>query len=193
MLLILQDQLPDFPRRTASRQFTTTCVLRPAELSDFAFLRKLYHSFRADELAPLHWQPEDKHAFLNQQFDFQHRYYIAAFPQTDFLIIEREDTRIGRLYIDLSTDIWHIIDIGLLPEWRSQRIGLALLNGIKAAAMAEGNQGIFLNVDKTNGRALKLYEALGFEVTDATETHIRMEWSSRQALPRTVKGYSGVN
>ncbi|WP_368518660.1 GNAT family N-acetyltransferase [Rhizobium sp.] len=143
-----------------------------------AFLRKLYHSFRIDELALLPWQPEDKHAFLNQQFDFQHRYYIAAFPPTDFLIIEKEGARIGRLYIDLSADVWHIIDIGLLPEWRSQGIGLALLSGIEAAAMAEGNQGIFLNVDKANGRAQKLYHALGFEVTDATETHIRMEWSS---------------
>ncbi len=193
MLLKQQDQLPDFPRRTATRQFTTTCVLRPAELDDLAFLRKLYHSFRIDELAQLSWSPEDKHAFLDQQFDFQHRYYIAALPQTNFLIIEKEGTRIGRLYIDLSADVWHIIDIGLVPEWRNQGIGLILLSGIKAAAIAEGNQGIFLNVDKANGRALKLYQASGFEVVDATETHIRMEWSSRQVLPRMVKSPSGAN
>jgi ribosomal protein S18 acetylase RimI-like enzyme len=193
MLLMQQDQLPDFPRRTATRQFATTCVLRPAERSDFAFLRKLYHSFRVDELAQLPWPQEDKHAFLDQQFDFQHRYYIATFPGANFLIIQKEDAPIGRLYIDLTADIWHIIDIGLLPEWRNQRIGRALLTGLKAAAMAEGNQGIFLNVDKANGSALKLYQASEFEAAGATETHLRMEWSSRQALPRVVKGHERFN
>ncbi|MGG6894922.1 MULTISPECIES: GNAT family N-acetyltransferase [Rhizobium] len=188
------DQLPEFPARTVgNRLFATTCILRPAGLDDLAFLRQLYHSFRADELARVPWPPQDKQAFLNQQFDLQHRYYIAAFPQTDFLIIEKEGVRIGRLYIDLSADIWHIIDVGLLPEWRNRGIGLEMLNEIKAAAITRESLGIILHVDKANGRAQKLYQASGFEVIDATETHTRMQWLSRQVLPKTVDGRSGVN
>jgi ribosomal protein S18 acetylase RimI-like enzyme len=192
--MIQTGQLPEFPARTVgNRLFVTTCTLRPAGLDDLTFLRQLYHSFRADELARVPWPPQDKQAFLNQQFNLQHRYYIAAFPQTDFLIIEKEGVRIGRLYIDLSADIWHIIDIGLLPEWRNRGIGLALLNDIKAAAMAGENPGIILHVDKANGRARKLYQASGFEVAGATETHIRMQWLSYEAMPKPADGRSGVN
>lgn len=177
MVIATADRLPAFPaRRVDERLLSTACSLRAATLDDVPFLRSLYASFRADELAPIPWPPSDKHAFLNQQFDLQHRYYTATFPQTDFLIMEKDDVVIGRLYIDLSRDVWHIIDIGLLPEYRGHGVGHSLLADIKAAAIAAKSSGIDLHVDRANWRAHKLYLSLGFTAIDATDTHIYMRW-----------------
>ncbi|NLS01688.1 GNAT family N-acetyltransferase [Rhizobium sp. P38BS-XIX] len=155
---------------------STACSLRAATLDDVPFLRSLYASFRAAELAPIPWSLHEKQAFLNQQFDLQHRYYVATFPKADFVMIEKDGVAIGRLYIDLSTDLWHIIDIGLLPEYRGHGIGHSLLAAIKAAAVTATNSSIALHVDKANVRAYTLYLSLGFIVIDATDTHMYMRW-----------------
>ncbi|WP_083196956.1 GNAT family N-acetyltransferase [Rhizobium sp. AC27/96] len=176
--------LPEFPARTGhDRLRITGCILRPATLDDLPFLRQLYGSFRKDELAHVPWRQEDKQAFLNQQFDLQHRYYIIAFPQTDFLIIEKDGIPIGRLYVNLNAEMWQIIDIGFLPEWRGLGLGSAALKAIQSAASAGKSLGIALHVDRNNPRAYELYQALGFKAVDATETHIGMEWRSHHLLP----------
>lgn len=172
--------LPEFPARTGHHRLRVpACMLRPARLDDIPFLRQLYRSFRENELALLPWSPEDKQAFLDQQFNLQHRYYIATFPQTNFLIIEKDGISIGRLYINVSTDIWHIIDIGFLPEWRGLGLGTATLKAIQDAMVAGKSSGITLHVDRNNRRAYELYQAFGFKVVDATDTHIGMEWRRR--------------
>ncbi len=172
--------LPEFPARTDHHRLRVpACMLRPARLDDIPFLRQLYRSFCETELALLPWSPEDKQAFLDQQFNLQHRYYIATFPQTNFLIIEKDGISIGRLYINVSTDIWHIIDIGFLPEWRGLGLGTATLKAIQDATAAGKSSGITLHVDRNNRRAYELYQAFGFKVVDATDTHIGMEWRRR--------------
>jgi ribosomal protein S18 acetylase RimI-like enzyme len=187
-------QLPEFPaRRWNDSLAVPACVLRPAALDDLPFLRQLYHSFRKDELAHVPWPLEHKRAFLDQQFDLQHRYYIAAFPQTDFLIIEKDGIPIGRLYIQMAANNWHIIDIGFLPEWRGAGFGSAILKGIQAAATAEKTPGIALHVDQNNRRAYALYKALGFKVTDTTDTHIAMQWPSQQGLTEPADVASGIS
>lgn len=188
--------LPQFPAQSDRHQLCVpACVLRPAKLDDLSFLRQLYRSFREDELAQIPWSPEDKQAFLDQQFDLQHRYYIAAFPQTNFLIIEKDGMPIGRLYIHLGHEDWHIIDIGFLPEWRSLGLGSATLKAIQDAAMMEQSPGIVLHVDRNNRRAHDLYQALGFTVTATTDTHIGMQWfrQSHEVLPQAGDGRSNVN
>ena len=186
--------LPEFPAQTDHHRLcVSACVLRPARLDDLPFLRQLYRSFRQDELAQIPWSPEDKQAFLDQQFDMQHRYYIVAFPQTDFLIVEKDGIAIGRLYIHLGHENWHIIDIGFLPEWRGLGLGSATLKAIQDAATTRKSAGIVLHVDRNNERAYDLYQALGFTVTETTDTHIGMQWLPRSASPETVNMRSGVN
>ena len=171
--------LPEFPAQTGHHRLCVSAyTLRSARLDDLAFLRQLYHSFRKDELARIPWPQENKLAFLNQQFDLQHRYYITAFPQADFLIIEKDGVSIGRLYIDLGADIWHIVDIGFLPEWRGRGLGSATLKAIQDAAATNKGLGIALHVDRNNRRACELYQAFGFTIIETSDTHMRMEWRS---------------
>ncbi len=187
-------QLPEFPARTDDHPFRVpACMLRPARLDDIPFLRQLYRSFRENELAQVPWSPEDKQEFLDQQFNLQHRYYIATFPQTDFLIIEKDGISIGRLYINVSTNIWHIIDIGFLPEWRGLGLGTATLKAIQDATAASKSLGITLHVDRNNRRAYELYQVLGFKAVDTTDTHIGMEWSRHQLPSDPRDSSSGIN
>ncbi|WP_157179450.1 GNAT family N-acetyltransferase [Phyllobacterium sp. YR531] len=140
------------------------------------FLRELYRSFRFDDLTPLPWSIEEKHAFLDQQFGMQHRYYLAVFPKADFLVIERNSLPIGRLYINTSSCPWHIIDIGFLPEWQKQGLGRALLQDIQNAVATRHDCSVILHVERANVRARSLYQSLGFVITDDTDTHIGMTW-----------------
>ncbi|MEP7452082.1 GNAT family N-acetyltransferase [Phyllobacterium sp. SB3] len=174
---MMEDRLPVFPVRTDS------CVpvaafesLRFATSRDLPFLRELYRSFRLEDLSVLQWSAEQEHAFLNQQFDMQHRYYLAVFPKADFLIVERNGQSVGRLYIDTSGSRWHIIDIGFLPEWRQQGLGRTLLQEIQNVVAAREDCSVILHVERANVRAHSLYRKLGFAFTDGTDTHIGMKW-----------------
>lgn len=170
-------QMPTFPARTWSNRFSiSSCSLRAARFEDLPFLRQLYRSFRKEEFANIPWPQESKDAFLDQQFDLQHRYYIAAFPGTDFLIMEKDGAPIGRLYLQMAAIEWHIIDIGFLSQWRNHGLGSAILNSIRNAAITEQITGIVLHVDRTNTRAQKLYQASGFQEVETSVTHIRMQW-----------------
>lgn len=101
---------------------------RPAvmqgETNDLGFLRELYASTRREEMAPSGWPQEQIEAFLFQQFEAQHSYYLEHFSSSDFdLIISASGEPIGRLYLDEREEEFRIIDIALLPESRGLGIG----------------------------------------------------------------------
>ncbi|RAS01909.1 GNAT family N-acetyltransferase [Ensifer adhaerens] len=166
-----------FPtRRNPPRLTVADMGLRYATSDDMPFLQLLYRSFRTDELAGIRWPTEQKHAFLEQQFIFQHRHYMAAFPEAEFLIIELDGMPIGRLYLNFSPEHWLIVDIGLIPEWRSKGRGGALLSAIQREATRSGVQALTLHVEHHNIAAQALYRRLGFFDVESGSSHIRMEW-----------------
>jgi GNAT superfamily N-acetyltransferase len=95
------------------------------------------------------------------QFDAQHSHYTKAFPGAEFLVIQRDDTPIGRLYVWRSAKEILVLDIALLPEARGTGIGTRLLGDL----IAEGersNLPIAIHVEKWNP-ARRLYDRLGFQ------------------------------
>lgn len=108
------------------------------------------------------------------QFDAQHRYYLEQFPAAYFLVIEREDTAIGRVYLDRRVDELRLIDIALIPATRNQGLGGALLLDLmdeaKAAALP-----VRIHVENFNP-AMRLYQRLGFEVIENQGVYQLMEW-----------------
>lgn len=178
--------LPPFPTRGFPGLLTVDSdSLREATMDDLPFLRELYASFRSEELAALDWPEETKRAFLNQQFDFQHRHYMLVFPDTDFLIVEERGTPIGRLYIDLSKRPWHIVDIGLLPDWRGWGKGSNLLKQLRLLAIEAGT-GLMLHVAHHNVRAQGFYRRLSFREVESTSTHMRMEFNTASPQLKTA-------
>ncbi len=171
--------LPDFPARHGDIPISAqSAAFRRATRDDFTFLRELYRSFRIDEFASLGWPAEQLRAFLDHQFDLQHRGYVASFPRADFLLILRENTPAGRLYLDASDEDWRIIDIGLTAERRGAGLGSAVMRAVKRHAQASAAAAVMLHVACENHGAQQFYRRLGFrEVARDEQVYARMEWT----------------
>jgi ribosomal protein S18 acetylase RimI-like enzyme len=179
---------PPFPSPGAaqpalSNQLTTLDLsLRNADAADMPFLQALFAGFRAEEMAFVPWPQAQKDAFLGDQFRLQHHHFVSYFSGADFWIVERSQpsgprSPIGRLYLDRSTPLWRIVDIGFLPQARGQGIGSALLQWAQACAIDAGAAGIDLHVLLTNSRAERLYHSLGFRIKGEAEGyHRHMVW-----------------
>lgn len=127
---------------------------------DLGFLRRLYASTRAEELAATHWPLEAQRQFLAQQFELQHRHYQAHFADAEFLLLLQQEQPIGRLYWHAQARQATLVEIRLLPAHCGQGVGSALLSALAAQADLEG-QSIDLHVDPLNP-ARRLYERFGF-------------------------------
>ena len=136
-------------------------TLRPERDDDLDFLRRLYASTRADELAPLDWSVDVKDHFLRSQFEAQHSFYLEHFRESRFDVIEQAGVAIGRLYVARWPDDIRIIDIALMPEHRGRGLGGGILEALLDEAAAAGKS-VSLQVEIYNP-ALRLYERLGFK------------------------------
>lgn len=154
--------------------------LRHAIDADLPRLRDLYADTRADEMAGVPWPLAAKRHFLDQQFELQHRHYLAYYADADFMVVEHEKILQGRYYL-LRTAPYHlIVDISLMKQKRGQGIGRALIEASQREAEANGC-GMQLQVLEHNTRARKLYEKLGFVVTESADMHHRMHWPADEA------------
>jgi ribosomal protein S18 acetylase RimI-like enzyme len=151
-------------------------VLRWLRAGDLPWLRELYATTRADEMAPLPWPAARKRHFLDQQFALQHDHFVRHFGEADFLAIEQPEGRpIGRYYVGRG-ETFHVVDIALTPACYRQGIGTALLKHTLVEA-ADAGRNVRLHVNKFNDRAMKLYSRLGFAVSEDTGSHWQMRWS----------------
>lgn len=173
-ITVSQQAAPDELRHIAASDLT----LRVAGSNDTPFLRELYRAIRLDELLMLPWSSVEKQAFIDQQFDLQHRSYRLMFPKTEFLLIEREASPVGRLYIDRSTDAWHIVDVSILPSHQRRGMATALLVEMQRQVTSMGALKLMLHVAQNNLSAIRLYQRLGFTRGGDTPTHFRLEWSA---------------
>lgn len=152
--------------------------LRRAGREDLPFLLVLYRSFRMAELIYAPWTLQQKHAFLDDQFRLQHQHFVTVFAGADFMILERDSEPIGRLYLDASSPLWLLVDIGLLPAWRGKGIGRALLENVQQEARVSGAASIRLHVAQNNPAARRLYERSGFVATGDEGYHTAMVWEA---------------
>ncbi|MDX1545462.1 MAG: GNAT family N-acetyltransferase [Rhodothermales bacterium] len=144
--------------------------LRPARAEDDAFLYRLYVSTRADEVAAWGLDPETLDPLLRMQFAGQRGQYAAQFPAADHHIVLLDGRPAGRIYVDRSEERLLLIDVAVLPEYRGQGVGTALLRSLieEAAALP-----VDLSVVRTNP-ARRLYERLGFAVVSEDAVYLRM-------------------
>jgi len=148
--------------------------LRPRRDADRDFLCRLYASTRTDELAATPWTDEQKRAFLEWQFEAQTTHYDAVYGDARFLVVERDDMPIGRLYLQRRDDEIRVVDIALLPEHRGHGLGRRLMEDVLAEAAADG-LAVRIHVE-THNPAMHLYERLGFRRVDTNGVDHLMEW-----------------
>jgi ribosomal protein S18 acetylase RimI-like enzyme len=158
---------------------------REAEQPDLAFLRTLYETLRADELASIEWPEATRRAFLDSQFAFQHHHFTTHFERAEFLVLERHGDPVGRLYLQREPPRWLIVDIGLLPAWQGRGIGTTLLRQLQQDAQDAQDartQGLSLHVRLDNPRAQALYARLGFRDESVEGMHRLMHWDVPSAV-----------
>jgi ribosomal protein S18 acetylase RimI-like enzyme len=106
--------------------------------------------------------------------DFQRDRHIQNFKPETTQIIQFHLTDIGILAIEEDSDTVMVHNIEILPEYQNKGIGSHLMDEVIQNAKEKGNN-ISLQVLKTNPRARKFYERLGFKVETETETHFLMK------------------
>ncbi|MFC3551312.1 GNAT family N-acetyltransferase [Lysobacter cavernae] len=164
-----RERLPD---SLARRGFQ----LRVARDGDLPWLRDLYASTRAVEMARLPWPEAAKRSFLDQQFTLQHRHYLTHFADADFLVLEHaRQGSAGRYYLQRSAPDHLLVDISLFPAFRGNGVATALIRHSQQGAANLGH-GLRLHVLHGNAEARRLYERLGFVVDGVTATHQAMHW-----------------
>jgi ribosomal protein S18 acetylase RimI-like enzyme len=153
---------------------TTSALIRfrPAVDSDRQFLFGVYASSREAELAPVPWTAEQRHAFLEQQFNAQDHHYRTHYVGAEFLVVLVDGRNAGRLYVHRSTDDILVLDIALLPEEQGRGVGTSILSGLVAEADLSGRS-MSLHVEPDNP-ALRLYQRLGFRVEEEVGVYLRL-------------------
>lgn len=151
-------------------------TLRPVTGNDLPFLRRLYASTRAAEMARTGWSEPQQAAFLAMQFDAQQRAYLG-YPDAEFLLIVCQGEPVGRMYLQSGAQTLHVIDLSLLPSHRHRGIGSGLLAAVLALAQREGKT-VELHVERGN-RAQALYRRLGFQVAQDKGVYLLLSWTGK--------------
>ena len=107
------------------------------------------------------------------QFVAQHKFYQENYTDTDFLVILRDVTPVGRLYVARWKDEIRIVDIALLPLHRGSGVGTTILRDLLAEADVVGKP-VRIHVERNNP-ALRLYQRLGFVMIEDKEMYLFME------------------
>lgn len=135
-------------------------TLREATDADENFLRVVYASTRAQELAAVPWNDEQKSAFVNMQFDAQHSHYHSQFPEARYQVILSGSDPIGRIYILRDEDAIRILDVTLLLDRRNSGIGTKLIGELIDEANQSG-KALQIWVEDFNP-STRFFERLGF-------------------------------
>jgi len=154
--------------------------LRPATASDEEFLYCVYAASRSDEFAPLGWDAGQLDTFLKMQFDMQTRSYGMQSPNAETSVIEYESNPAGRVIVDRDDARIYLTDIAVAPEFRGKRIASTVIERLQVEA-TETERPIYLNVDKSNTAAFRLYQKHGFEIVSETDLGFQMRWTTSTA------------
>ena len=169
-------------------------TLRPALELDQGFLQRVYASTRTAELALTGWDEMTCGMFVQMQFVAQSTHYRLHWPASEHSVIQVQSQDatlpVGRLWIDRRAKAIHILDIALLPYWRSQGIGGKCLQRLVHEVSQKGHE-LTIQVEQDNP-ARGLYDRLGFQsVGPQRGLHQLMAWRNPAdaTLPREEACY----
>lgn len=151
--------------------------LRPERDEDDGFRFQLFCQSCPAEFALLQLEPAALDQLMRFQFRAQTAGYRANFPDARFDIIELASLPIGRIVVDRSRDVLHIVDQAIVPSQRNRGVGTTIMKALMDEAGRAGLK-VRLQVTSTNDSAMRLYLRLGL-VPIATELFcVEMEWQA---------------
>lgn len=139
-------------------------TLRQAREDDFNFLYNLKVTCLKEYVAITYgWDDE-----------YQLQLFTKRFDPSEIQIIAVDDHDVGNLSVEDSDDELYIAGIYLLPAWQKKGLGTSVIKDVLSAAAAR-EKGVWLQVLKVNP-ARRLYERLGFQIFEESETHLKLRW-----------------
>lgn len=103
----------------------------------------------------------------------QESFFREHFVPANMRVIICEERDVGLLHVERESAAVFLANIQILPEFQCRGLGTAVVQQVLADAEASGLP-VRLQVLKTNSDARRLYERLGFQVTDLTGSHWQM-------------------
>jgi ribosomal protein S18 acetylase RimI-like enzyme len=159
---------------TGEQSVTANVSLRAATPADEPVLRDIYASTRDAEMAIVDWDNAVKTQFLDMQWRAQTHHYRTHYPSADYLLVLIDGAPIGRLYVDRAAEQINLLDIALLPSFRSRGIGTGLIRDLMDEATRD--HPLRCHVERFN-RAWGLYHRLGFRPIDDAGMYAYLEWT----------------
>jgi ribosomal protein S18 acetylase RimI-like enzyme len=126
-------------------------LLKPASTADLEIMTMMDHLCFDVPLEPQKTQTNDQ----------------PPQPRPGTQLITRNGQPIGKIHTTQSDDESYIAGFCMLPEYRGQGIGRAVLSQVVAQLVAEQRPNIVLEVATSNESALSLYKRQGFETSTA--------------------------
>lgn len=142
--------------------------LRDARPDEEPFLERVFFSTRQALMEAL--PPQHREAMLRMQYEAQLHQYKARYPQARHQIILSGLLPAGYLLYGDGA-IGNLVDIALLPQYRSRGIGTTVIRKLQSKGKPIG-----LNV-ATDNPAVRLYQRLGFIEVGRDAMNIRMQWN----------------
>ncbi|MED4584486.1 GNAT family N-acetyltransferase [Brevibacillus choshinensis] len=146
----------------------------PVCADDQPFLFHLFSTTRFDEISSWGFDQKMAEQFLRMQWEAQTQSYQFQFPAMDHRIILADNKNVGRIIVEMTSHVLHLVDISLLPALRNQGIGTRMLQELQREAVQQ-KKTLSLSVLVSNP-AKRLYDRLGFSVVSQDEVYVRMEW-----------------
>ena len=83
-----------------------------------------------------------------------------------FLTARQGADDVGYVWLDTSVPTWFVYDVAVHPDRRGRGVGRAVMQAAARTAATEGAIGVGLNVFAHNVAARRLYDRLGYRVTE---------------------------
>lgn len=157
------------------QQVGTRAWRRPASAEDEGVLYEVFISTWQHAVVAMPNPALARH-FLRIQYTAQDRRFAARYPDLERWVVMVDDEPAGRLYLHRSPTSIDIVDVSLLPAFRSRGIGTALTTELMDEAAARGLS-VTLRLPRSTETALPLYERAGFRLTTSDDLDLYLEWT----------------
>lgn len=105
----------------------------------------------------------------------------------DLFVLTQAGEVVGKAHLFTESDRVRLTDIGVLPNVRGQGFGSSLIRHCVNHALVRNKTKIVLDVETNNEGALKLYNGLGFNVTNAHDYWVSPENATNFGLDVYLK------
>jgi ribosomal protein S18 acetylase RimI-like enzyme len=153
--------------------------LRPCEDDDDGFLYDVFCTTWENEVAALP-NPNLAQHVLRIQHIAQERRFASRYPGHHRFVVLVDGEDAGRVYVHEGHSSLHVIDLTLLPAFRSAGVGTRLARDVFGYA-AERGMSVTLRVPRRNRRACELYSSLGFRLVRVDDLDNYFEWRPPEA------------